>query len=154
MASASTNRRTLYLTRHDLSRLRDVIATADELANGSAPKGVAQLRALLASATIAPAEYLPANVVTLGSKVRIIDTEAGDRRELLVSLPGDCSENGHAISILDPLGSALLGRTAGDTFNYEASAGALGSILPSFHFSRLDAAEAVNGDGLHCGFCH
>jgi len=116
MTTNDNSRRVLYLTSMDLRRLRDVIATAREFADGSMPARVGELQSLLKTATIAPAEYLPANVVTLGSRIRIKDEETGQIREVVVSLPGDCLDCESSLSILEPVGSSVLGMKAGETF--------------------------------------
>lgn len=140
MATIENPRRVLYLTSMDLRRLRDVIATASVLGNGSTPKGVGDLKALLENATIAPEVYLPANVVTLGSKIRIKDEESGQSREVIVSLPGDCLESKVSLSILDPIGSAALGHAAGETFTYGGAANAKRATVEEVIYQPIDCA--------------
>jgi regulator of nucleoside diphosphate kinase len=72
------------------------------------------LRKLMAGKIVDGAE-MPANVATIGSVVRYrIGDGALERRTL--SLPEASRPNGQFINILTPVGLALLGRGAGDTF--------------------------------------
>lgn len=138
MPTIDSTERTLYLTSMDLRRLRDVVATAQELANGNSPQGIKELETLLKKATIAPEAYLPAAVATLGSKVRIRDEASGETREVILALPGDCLDSQECLSILDPLGSAALGREAGSRFAYAGNPSTKHATLVEVVFQRID----------------
>lgn len=69
----------------------------------------------LAAGKVVNGNEMPVNVATIGSVVRYrIGDGVFERRTL--SLPEISRPNGQFINILTPVGLALLGRSAGDTF--------------------------------------
>jgi regulator of nucleoside diphosphate kinase len=115
-----TNRR-IVLMKPDVERLRAILGAR----SGSLHDG-AHLRALedeLERAIVVGADEIPADVVTLQSEVRVRDIETGVLREYtLVSPPLANLALGH-ISVLAPLGTALLGYREGDDVEWEMPGG-------------------------------
>jgi regulator of nucleoside diphosphate kinase len=64
----------------------------------------------LARASVLPADRVPADVVTMNSRVRFRDGEAERHAKLVY--PGEADGRGR-VSVLSPLGAALLGLSAG-----------------------------------------
>ena len=65
-------------------------------------------------AEIVAAEHVPPDVVTMNSVVRVRDRETGERLEVTVSWPEEADVRCNRVSVLAPLGMALLGARAGD----------------------------------------
>jgi regulator of nucleoside diphosphate kinase len=77
-----------------------------------------QLQRKVNTAGVIPSDDIPADVVTLNSRVRVRDLAgAGDATYTLVLTPpaGNATS---AISVVSPLGAALLGRREGDEIGY------------------------------------
>lgn len=75
----------------------------------------AKLRRRLASAQRVPSAKAPAGLVTMNSIVRYRHEATGERREVQVVYPQDArSRLPNRCSVVSALGSALLGRSAGD----------------------------------------
>jgi regulator of nucleoside diphosphate kinase len=73
---------------------------------------------VLASARVVRDDDVPRDVITLNSTVRARDLETGsDHRHVLV-MPVHASAEAGAVSVLSPLGVALLGRREGDEIEY------------------------------------
>ena len=115
----SATPRVIYLSTGDLARFRDVIATASHYAVSD--MGLEQLKSQMATAVVRQAEYVPATAVTVGSRIRITDSAKGQTTEMRLSFPGDCIDNESSLSVLDPLGVAVLGANAGDTVEVDRS---------------------------------
>jgi regulator of nucleoside diphosphate kinase len=76
------------------------------------------LRAELERAIVVPADAIPAQVVTLYSHVRYRDEHAGATREIQVVLPEDADAQRGKVSVLAPVGAALLGLEAGQAIDW------------------------------------
>ncbi|MDQ8699469.1 nucleoside diphosphate kinase regulator [Hyphomicrobium sp. LHD-15] len=80
-----------------------------------AGRSVLVARVLLAEmerAEIVPDAALPSSVVRMNSRV-VFDVDGGDRREGVVVFPGEANIDEGKISILTPIGAALIGLSPG-----------------------------------------
>ena len=76
------------------------------------------LRAELARAeTVAP-ENTPPDIITMNSRAEMLDLDSGECMELTVVLPRDADIEQGKISVLAPLGTAMLGQRVGDEFEW------------------------------------
>lgn len=110
------------LNRHDIERIRGFLSLATE---GGAEKfrTLLQLKKDLATATVFDPEDMPPNVVTMNSEIRIAGSEPGGSSVVKVVFPQDAGYGHGNVSILAPLGAALLGREHGETVVYSAPGG-------------------------------
>jgi len=81
------------------------------------------LRAELERAIVVPVEALPAGVVSMYSQVRYRDEHAGVTREIQIVLPDDADVDQGKVSVLAPVGAALLGLEAGQVIDWRFPAG-------------------------------
>lgn len=99
----------IYLSRYDHLRLRGLL---------EADAGETTARALareLARATVVPSHArFPSTVATVDSRVVLEDVRTGELREVVLALPGQHAGE-ETVSVLDELGTALLGCSVGDT---------------------------------------
>jgi regulator of nucleoside diphosphate kinase len=65
----------------------------------------------------------PANVITMRSRVRLLDQRTGKTAEYTLVYPPESEPQTRHISVLAPLGTAMLGYRAGDSFNVDLPAG-------------------------------
>jgi len=73
-----------------------------------------ELQSELGRACILPADELPSDVITLNSQVRVLDLERRRRSDYTLVLPLESDVSARRISVLAPLGTALLGFREGD----------------------------------------
>jgi regulator of nucleoside diphosphate kinase len=106
---------TLYLTQDDLERLSQLLD-----AQGGR---FAALEGELARATIVPREEIPRDVVTMNSRVVFENETTGERREVTLVYPGDADIDAGKISVLVPVGTALLGLRVGQSIDWELPSG-------------------------------
>jgi regulator of nucleoside diphosphate kinase len=93
-------------TDHDrLQRLLDHGAAVDPLAS--------QLQEELDRATVVEPDEVPAGVVTVDSRVVAEDVDTGDRLDLELVWPPEARIDAGRVSVLAPVGAALLGLRVG-----------------------------------------
>lgn len=77
----------------------------------------AALRAELDRAEVREPADMPPDVVTMNSQVMVEDETSGEQLELTLVYPGGAGEAGH-VSVLAPVGSALLGLSRGQQIDW------------------------------------
>lgn len=80
------------------------------------------LEAELDRADIVEPEQMPANVVTMNSRVRF-RLDNGEEKELTLVYPHDADDTPRHISVLAPIGSALLGMSVGQSMDWPLPGG-------------------------------
>ncbi len=76
-------------------------------------------------AEIKAASDLPADVITLGRRATLTELKTGDSLEYTVVMPEDANVAEGRISILAPLGTAMLGFRTGDEFEWTMPGGVM-----------------------------
>lgn len=112
---------TLYVTESDRATLFRLI-TSRQPANQDV-KSLVDLKGELERAVVVRPEEVPASVVTLGSCVRLRDLDSGERGEYTLVLPGRADFRQGFVSVLAPVGTALLGQQEGDVVEWVVPAG-------------------------------
>jgi len=74
-------------------------------------------------ATVLAPENMPANVVTMNSTVVCVDDVTGDTHPLTLVYPRDADAATGKVSVLAPVGSALLGLSLGQQIDWQAPGG-------------------------------
>jgi regulator of nucleoside diphosphate kinase len=73
------------------------------------------LEQALENAEVASAARFPRNAIKMNSRFRVLDLGTGRKRVYTLVYPDDADASSGSISVLAPLGVALLGRRQGDT---------------------------------------
>jgi len=94
----------------------------------SSAAGRTELEAELARATIVAPQQMPPNVVTMNSTVKFAMLASGEEFEMTLVYPKDMDANGKTVSILAPVGSALLGLSQGDEIEWPNRSGGLTTV--------------------------
>jgi regulator of nucleoside diphosphate kinase len=81
------------------------------------------LRAELERAIVVPTDAVPSGVVTMYSRVRYRDEHAGVSRRIQIVLPEDADPRQGKVSVLAPVGAALLGLETGQAIDWTFPAG-------------------------------
>lgn len=87
------------------------------------PTTLSVLERELAQAVVVSPEQVPPNVVTMNSEVQVIDLETDERRSLTVVFPSMSGIEAGRISVLAPLGTALLGSCEGASVAWQTPRG-------------------------------
>jgi regulator of nucleoside diphosphate kinase len=108
----------LVLSRLDVDRL-------EALLEQPAQSGAAfdELRDELARAEVREPRDMPSDAITMNSTARFRDEASGEEREMTLVYPRDADGSPDKISILAPVGSALLGLRAGQSIAWPVPGG-------------------------------
>jgi regulator of nucleoside diphosphate kinase len=117
----------IYLTQRDAERVATAIA-----ASSSHGASTTLLCEEIARARIVPQSAIPPDVVTMNSRIKIVDANSGAISELTLVYPRDANADLGRVSVLAPLGSALLGLRVGQTMEWP---------LPSGRVKRVTVLE-------------
>ena len=109
--------KTISITERDWERLERMVSGA-----GKAPN-IAKLRNELDQATVVPSEKIPSDVVTMNSRVSFQELDTGEKSEITLVYPSDADINRRRISILAPVGAALIGLRVGDEIEWPKPGG-------------------------------
>src|ERR1700747_1345813 len=107
--------RTILITSADMSRLRRLLESALNLFRHDRLY-LDVLKQELEAAKVVENEELPRDLVTLNSRVHIRDLDTGKEMVCSVVFPKDSYLSADRLSVLAPLGAAVLGRRVGDIF--------------------------------------
>jgi regulator of nucleoside diphosphate kinase len=113
--------RPIVITLSDAGRLRALLAARATSARDH--EHLHELEMELERARIAMPDEVPANVITIHSRVGVLDLTSGERRELTLVLPAESDAAAGRISVLAPMGTALLGYRAGDVVEWHMPGG-------------------------------
>jgi regulator of nucleoside diphosphate kinase len=114
------NHSPIYITRDDNSKLRLLLARAlYSNLNGA----LRNLRDELDRAAIIDPEEIPAGVVTMDSRVKFEDLSTSETEEYTLTLPDRANVDEKRLSILAPIGTALIGCREGDIVKWRTPGG-------------------------------
>jgi regulator of nucleoside diphosphate kinase len=114
----------IVLTSRDFERLE---ALLDSLPPNASPYK-AKLEAELERADVVAPERIPPNVVTMNSTVHFKITETGEDFRLTLVYPKDAGGQPDRISVLAPIGSALLGLSVDDELEWPRPGGGTSTV--------------------------
>jgi regulator of nucleoside diphosphate kinase len=114
--------------------VRDIIIAADDRARLDAlirraiarpghTTDLAPLAGELRRARVVPRAKVPRDVVTMNATVRLRDLEAGEDETYTLVYPHEADIEANRLSVLAPVGTALLGYRVGDVVEWPVPAG-------------------------------
>lgn len=115
----STRRPKIVISEASLHRLEALAERSFE----RDPALAGRLLDEIARARIVEAQKMPANVVAIGNVVTYRDGTTGQERTVTLVFPGDADIARQKISILTPIGVALLGLKEGASFYWDTRDG-------------------------------
>jgi regulator of nucleoside diphosphate kinase len=108
----------LLMSRLDVERIESLLETpAAQAVDTSA------LEAELERAQVVEPAQMPPDVITMNSTARFRDETSGEEHELTLVFPRDADGSAEKVSILAPVGSALLGLRVGDAIEWPVPGG-------------------------------
>jgi regulator of nucleoside diphosphate kinase len=105
--------RTILITDSDMDRLRRLLESALNFLRRDRPY-LKTLEKELDTAKVVDTGRIPQDVVALNSQVRIRDLNTGTQKVYRLVFPKDSYSGDDRLSVLAPIGTAILGRKAGD----------------------------------------
>lgn len=110
--------RNIYITDADMKRLRPLV---EEMKNSR--DDLRMLQRELERAHIVVPEEVPPRVVTMNSKVRVRDVVADEVETYTLVFPDQANIELNKISVIAPIGTAMLGQQVGDEFVWQVPGG-------------------------------
>lgn len=126
----------LILSRHDVGRLEALLSTRA----GAASPMAARLEAEIARATVREPRDMPPEVVTMNSTLVCIDDTTGVERRLRLVYPEQADASAGQVSVLAPVGAALLGLSVGQSIDWP---------LPDGRSTRLRVTAVLDQPEAH-----
>lgn len=113
----------ITLTEKDLMAL-DTLLTLETGGKGRADESVAEyLQRELARADVVSEHALPDNVVRMYSMVTYSTNVFGEERRLTLVYPKEANIDAGKVSVMTPIGAALIGMSAGNSIPYYTPSG-------------------------------
>lgn len=132
--------RPIFVTESDATRIRGLLAARDSVERDE--EHLQELKAELERALVLEPGRMPHDVVTMHSRVRVLDLTSGERRELVLAFPWQSDISAQRISVLAPLGTALLGYREGDEVEWVMPGG-----LRRLRIERVRQASCTGTSG-------
>jgi regulator of nucleoside diphosphate kinase len=99
------------------------LSALSSLTSGPMTEVCEYLREELDRAHILPAEKLRPDIVNLGSQIEFRDEQTGKVQEVVLVYPSDADIGRRRVSVLTPVGAALLGLSANQTISFRTRSG-------------------------------
>ena len=109
----------IIVSRLDLARLQALLRSS----SADAQPQLDSLRVELDRAEVVEDEAMPPTVATMNSSIRFVIEPMGKEFELTLSYPEDVRGDPRRISVLAPVGSALLGLSVGQAIAWPVPGG-------------------------------
>ena len=116
------NAKNIFITESDLLRLQQLVESSRGPGHRDA-QHLNPLKAELERAIVVEAKAVPHDVVTMNSRVRVRDLDTQEEFVYQIVFPRDANLEENKISVLAPIGTALLGYQTGSTIEWEVPSG-------------------------------
>ena len=114
--------RRIFITEYDKERLEKILPATPDSTNRNR-QDLRNLAKELARAKIVPPERIPPDVVTMNSRVVLRDLNSDETMTYTLVFPKDADIDAGAISILAPVGTAIIGYAVGDVIEWPVPGG-------------------------------
>lgn len=107
------SKKSIFITDLDFKRLLELVKVAREF-NQEEEHHIDRLQEELNKATIVEENRLPEKIITMNSKIELFDLAHKETMSYILVFPEEANIDKGKISVLSPLGTALLGEKEGD----------------------------------------
>ncbi|MEA4901095.1 nucleoside diphosphate kinase regulator [Desulfitobacterium sp.] len=115
--------RTIHITLADRERLRKLISREREFGTVKNKDYLKDLEQELNRANIEESKMIPSDIITMNSKVLLRDLESGEESIYTLVYPDEANLFEDRISVLAPIGTAILGFREGDVIDWKVPDG-------------------------------
>jgi regulator of nucleoside diphosphate kinase len=123
----------IIMSAADYEELCCVVAAAGRLSKRALEEVAALERELTRAQIVAPAD-VPPDVITMNSRAELRDLESGELMEFTLVYPEESNIDEGKISVLAPLGAAMIGYRVGDEFTWLVPFGERRLRVTAVHF--------------------
>ncbi len=113
----------IYITEYDMKRLRELLMVAAHRPVDRENPYLKSLEAELDRGKLVAPEDVPGDVITMNSCARLTDLDTGEEMTYTLVFPQAADTSQGKISVLAPMGTAMLGCRVGDVLTWEVPAG-------------------------------
>ena len=113
----------IFITKTDHDRLTKLIEISRERDNSVNLKYLNRLEEELDRAEVVEPREIPPDVITMRSTVRLNDLRTGEEMVYWLAFPTEANYDEGKISVLAPVGTAMLGYRRGDVIEWEVPSG-------------------------------
>lgn len=113
---------TIHITKFDMDRLIELIEGM-RMAPKANQANLDLLEKELYRGVLVDPQNIPRDVITMNSRVSVTDTTSGEKMTYTLVFPSAANITDHKLSILAPLGMALLGYRMGDIIEWAFPSG-------------------------------
>jgi regulator of nucleoside diphosphate kinase len=113
----------ICITKPDYERLTKLIEIARERERDANHEYLDRLEEELDRAEVVQQKDIPADVITMRSTVRVKDLDTGEEMIYRLVFPTEANYDEARISVLAPIGTAMLGYSRGDVIEWQVPAG-------------------------------
>lgn len=115
--------RSIVLTPQDMERLKKLTAEEREFGKARDSKELKALELELEKAQLVAAEQIPSGTITMNSRFLMKHLDSEERSEYSLVYPEDADFLENKISIMAPIGTAMLGHHEGDEVDWQVPEG-------------------------------
>lgn len=115
--------RNIVITQQDLERLKKLVAEEREFGKAKDSKELKALQLELERAHVVEAEQIPAGTITMNSRFLMKHLNSEEKTEYCLVYPEDADLLENKISIMAPIGTAMLGYHEGDEIDWQVPEG-------------------------------
>jgi regulator of nucleoside diphosphate kinase len=112
----------IYISAFDLERLEKMLSEA-QATDYRKSEYLKKLQLEMERAKVVQPKEMPGNVITLNSRVCLVDVETNEEEICTLVFPEDADLSAGKISVLAPIGTAMLGYEVGDIFVWDVPEG-------------------------------
>lgn len=112
----------IYITDNDMRRLRELILVARQFRKEE-EKYLQELETELDRAKVVKSQDIPPNIITMNSEVHLRDLNIKEQITYQLVFPDQADASQGRVSILAPIGTALIGYSVGDIIEWKVPAG-------------------------------
>ena len=112
----------IYMTDNDAKRLKELVKVARDF-DREDEKYLRDLEVELQKACVIKSKDIPRDVITMNSKVLLRDLDSQEQMVYSLVFPNEADPDQDKISVLTPIGTALLGYKQGDIVEWVVPAG-------------------------------
>ena len=113
----------IYITKPDHERLTKLIEIAREREGDANRKYLDSLEEELERAEVVKQKDIPPDVITMRSTVRLRDLDTSEGMTYQLTFPTEANFDEGKISVLAPIGTAMIGYRRGDVIEWEVPSG-------------------------------
>ncbi|MFC1783391.1 GreA/GreB family elongation factor [Planctomycetota bacterium] len=112
-------KRNRFINENNMGLLRELVHNTRNLDGSCSP--MLDILEKVLDGSLKPPFYTPEYLVTMNSTVRVMDIDTKEEVEFSLVYPDDAAPEQNKISVLDPLGMAVLGSKIGDPIEWQFS---------------------------------